>query len=105
MDHGNNGNIMTFFRIERHRSNGWRGKKDQSHRREVLRTQYSIREESISEVFRALFELGITNDDVLNSYPQTGYTPARPALHCLGEEGLTHTKSPILSSSQICHFR
>ena len=35
---------------------------------------------------------------MLNSYPQARYTPAWSVLHCLGEEGLAHLKSPILSA-------
>ena len=58
--------------------------------------------EAISEIPRALIDLDITKDDVFKAYAQTRcVAPAWSAgtyCHCLGEEGLPHLTSPILSA-------
>ena len=70
----------------RHHSSRWRGEKSStgSASNSVQYPSFTDLKETISKVSRDLIDLGITKDDVLNSYAhwQTRYvTPAWSAVH------------------------
>ena len=89
----------------RHHSSRWRGEKDQSHRREVLRTQYSIQVSLTSKKpfqrFLEILLIWVSRRTTCSTRTLTG-RPGTSLLHGLqSTEGLSHLiylKGKILSA-------